>query len=59
MLSTMPNMSADRAEAEMTIFGPHNPFETSSWLAFLGRFVNIGCMTVVVITFANLWWRST
>ena len=36
-----------------------DPFETSSRLAFLGSFVNIDCMTVVVITFANLWWRST
>lgn len=36
-----------------------NPFETSSQLAFLGSFVNIDRMTVVVITFANLWWRST
>jgi hypothetical protein len=58
----MPTMSADRAEADMTIFGinfRNDPFDTSSWLAFLGRFVNIGRMTVVVITFANLWWRST
>jgi len=36
-----------------------DPFETSSQLAFLGSFVNIVRMTVVVITFANLWWRST
>jgi hypothetical protein len=36
-----------------------DPFETSSRLAFLGSFVNIVRMTVVVITFANLWWRST
>ena len=36
-----------------------DPFETSSRLAFLGTFVNIVHMTVVVITFANLWWRST
>jgi len=36
-----------------------DPFETSSWLAFLGSFVNIVRMTVVVITLANLWWRST
>ena len=36
-----------------------DPFETSSRLAFLGSFVNISRMTVVVITFANLWWRST
>jgi hypothetical protein len=36
-----------------------DPFETSSRLAFLGSFVNIGRMTVIVITFANLWWRST
>jgi len=31
----------------------------SARLAFLRRFVNIGGMTVVVITFAHLWWRST
>ena len=37
----------------------NNPYETSSRLAFLGSFVNIGRMTVAVITFANLWWRST
>jgi hypothetical protein len=36
-----------------------DPFETSSRLAFLGSFVNIVRMTVAVITFANLWWRST
>jgi hypothetical protein len=36
-----------------------DPFETSSRLAFLGTFVNIVHMTVVVNTFANLWWRST
>jgi hypothetical protein len=37
----------------------NDPFEKSSRLAFLGSFVNIGRMTVVVITFANLWRRST
>jgi hypothetical protein len=36
-----------------------DPFETLSRLAFLGSFVNIVRMTVVVITLANLWWRST
>jgi hypothetical protein len=40
-------------------FSDFDPFETSSQLAFLGSFVNIGPMTVVVFTFANLWWRST
>jgi hypothetical protein len=36
-----------------------DPFKTLSRLAFLGSFVNIVRMTVVVITLANLWWRST
>jgi hypothetical protein len=35
-----------------------DPFETSSRLAFLGSFVNIDRMTIVVTTLANLWWRS-
>jgi hypothetical protein len=33
-------------------------FETSSRLAFHGSLVNIDRMTLAVITFANLWWRS-
>jgi hypothetical protein len=28
-------------------------------LAFLASFIHMRCMTVAVITFANLWWRST
>jgi hypothetical protein len=36
-----------------------DPFETSTPLAFLARFIHMRVMTVAVITFANLWWRST
>ena len=54
---------AKRGESELDVLilssSGFDPFETSSRLAFLGSFVNIGRMTIVVITFANLWWRST
>ena len=36
-----------------------DPFETSKRLAFLASFIHMRAMTVAVITFANLWWRST
>jgi len=49
----------NRTSASKLAMSPFDPFETSSRLAFLGSFVNIVRMTVVVITFANLWWRST
>jgi ABC-type transport system involved in cytochrome c biogenesis permease subunit len=37
----------------------HDPFEISRRLAFLGSFANIAGMTIAVIAFANLWWRSS
>ena len=56
-------MSAYRVDkqtsSERATNDANDPFVTSGRLAFLGSFVNIGCMTNVVITFANLWWRST
>jgi hypothetical protein len=36
-----------------------DPFEASTPLAFLARIIHMRVMTVAVITFANLWWRST
>jgi hypothetical protein len=36
-----------------------DPFETSRRLAFFASFIHMRCMTVAVITFANLRWRST
>jgi hypothetical protein len=47
------------SSAELDDLVEDDPFETSGRLAFFGSFVNIVRMTVVVITFANLWWRST
>jgi len=35
-----------------------DPLETSNRIAFFRDFVNNGGMTAVVITLANLWWRS-
>jgi hypothetical protein len=37
---------------------PFDPLETSSRIAFAQNFVNKGGMTAIVITLANLWWRS-
>jgi hypothetical protein len=58
-----PRIGRDQGQTGRFMLGmslsARDPLETSRRLAFLGSFVNIVRMTVVVITSANLWWRST
>ena len=59
-MSALAPLSGDKRTSRNWVQNDANdPFETSGRLAFFGSFVNIVRMTVVVITFANLWWRST